>query len=128
MVTSASIVERKAQRVSELMQDRLGLRGRTLMRQAQRGARVMDRDLRAAALRLGKLDDLARRSKQVVAVDEYQMDQDYRLLIRKLEMMPPGAHRTDLFRAMLQSVLTSALAFILLAIGVMVWMSDVPTI
>lgn len=120
MVMSSSLVQRKIDRVSDLLRDRLGLRGR-LERQVAAGRRVMDRDLRHAAERLAALSVAARQSAVLVGVDEYQTDADYRLLVRRLEAIPPGAYRDRLFRASVQSALTTVLALVLLGVGVITW-------
>ena len=123
MVTSSTLVQRKTDRVSELMRDRLGLSG-SLSHQVRRGRRVMDKEMRRAAERLAAVDAAARQSAILVKLDEFRVDEDYRLLVRRLEAMPRGAYRQELFRATVQSALTTVLAVVLLAVGALFWLGQ----
>lgn len=121
MVTSSTLVQRKTDRVSELMRDRLGLSG-SLDQQVRRSRRVMNKEMRRAAERLAMVDAAARQSAVLVKLDEFRVDEDYRLLVRHLERMPRGAYQHELFRATLQSALTTVLALVVLAVGVLFWL------
>lgn len=123
MVLSSSLVQRKTDRVSELMRDRLGLTG-PLARQVRRGRRVMDGDMRRAAERLAAASEAARHSAILVKIDEFRLDEDYRLLVRRLEPLAPGAYRAELFRSAVQSVLTAVLAVVMLVVGGLYWLGQ----
>lgn len=123
MVTSAAGIQRKAERVSALLEERIGLGGADLGSKVTRGRRVLQRDLRQAAARLARAAEMAAHPRLMAQVDERRVDDDYRLLVRKLEAIPPGSLKRDLFRSSVQSVLTTVLALVLLTVGVLVWMA-----
>lgn len=123
MVTSATGIQRKAERVSALLEERIGLGGPDLRAKVTRGRRVLQRDLRQAAARLAQAAEMAANPRLMVQVDEHRVDDDYRLLVRKLEAIPPGTLKRDLFRSGVQSVLTTVLALILCAVGVLLWLA-----
>lgn len=123
MVASAMGIQRKADRVSALLEERIGLGGADLRAKVQRGRRVLQRDLRLAADRLSKAAEMAAHPRLAVQVNAHQVDDDYRLLVRKLEAIPPGTLRRELFRMSVQSALTTVLSLMVLTVGILLWMA-----
>lgn len=123
MVASATGIQRKVERVSALLEERIGLGGSDLRAKVARGRRVLERDLRKAADRLAQAAEMAAHPRLAAQVDEHQVDDDYRLLVRKLEAIPPGSLRRELFRSTVQSALTTVLGLVVLTVGILFWMA-----
>ena len=121
MVASATGIQRKVERVSALLEERVGLGGPDLKSKVMRGRRLLKADLRQAAARLAQAAEMAAHPRLVAQVDEHQVDDDYRFLVRKLESIPPGSLRQEVFGASVQSALTTLLSLVLLSVGLLVW-------
>ncbi|MCZ8080293.1 MAG: hypothetical protein RSE12_17650 [Fuscovulum sp.] len=116
MSAIAIIILQKANRISELLEERLGVKGPSLEARLGRAGRVLPSEARQAGWRIAlaerkaKLGDLA-------GIDEYSFDDDYRTCLRHLQMMAPGTPGLPHFRSALQSGVTAVLSVLILYIG-----------
>ena len=112
MSAVAVIVLQKSARISELLEERVGVKGPTLEARLDRARRVLPRDARAAGRRIIAAERKAQRGG-IVDVDAHGFDEDYRVLLRHLQGLEPRSLR----RSLLGGVITGGLAA--LASGVM---------
>lgn len=113
MSAIAIIILQKANRISELLEERLGVKGPSLEVRLGRAGRGLPSEARQAGWRIAlaerkaKLGDLA-------GIDEYSFDDDYRTCLRHLQTMQPGLPPV---RTALQSGVTAVLSVLIIYIG-----------
>lgn len=116
MSAIAIIILQKANRISELLEERVGVKGASLEARLGRAGRVLPSEARQAGWRIAvaerkaKLGDLA-------DVDEYSFDDDYRTCMRHLQMMGPEVQGLPHIRTAVQSGVTVVLSGLMLYIG-----------
>ena len=94
MPAVAVIILQKADRISALLEERVGVKAGTSLEAGLRHAsRHLPYDARAAGRRLAAAGQLARRSAGIVDVDAHRFDDDYRVLLRHLQAIEPGRVR-----------------------------------
>lgn len=116
MPAVAVIILQKADRISELLEERVGVKGGTSLEAGLRLARRhLPYDARAAGRRLAAARRLARRSEGIVEVDAHRFDDDYRVLLRHLQAVDPGRSRNgfSVWRFVTGSVVAIASAALL---------------
>lgn len=121
MAASAFVIRQKADRVGSLLQSRYGLSGDGLGERLSRGRRRLPSDLRRAADRLAEAERMTMQPKLLLRIDDTAVDRDYRLLVRRLESMPNGAHRNSVLSSVGQSVMTTLLSLTVIGIGAIGW-------
>lgn len=109
---SVATIRQMADRVSGLMDERLGIKGRDLREKLKRGGGRLPRRVRTAASVLAEAAEMALTPKLQVRVDEAKVAEAYDICVRHLS--PIG--RADRRRGMLSSI-GASIAFSLLVVG-----------
>jgi hypothetical protein len=119
-LVSAS-VQQMADRVSELLEERLRVRGKSLPDKLRRGGRQLPRKVRSAAEYLAMASVQARVPRLMMQLDHRQIAESYDLCLGYLRPLGAGARR----KAAVMSFLTTAAAVVLvtgvLFLAVLVW-------
>lgn len=100
MSASAVIILQKSSRLSSLLEERLGVKGHSLDTRLRRAGRVLPRDARVAARRIAMAERKARMNGQIIEIDPYQFDDDYRLCLRRIEAIQPDTAKRLVQRGM----------------------------
>jgi hypothetical protein len=116
MSAIAIIILQKANRISELLEERAGVKGASLEVRLGRAGRVLPAEARQAGWRIAMAERKARQG-DLEAVDEYRFDDDYRLCLRHLQMIAPGAQGVPPVRSALHSGVTVVLSGLMIYIG-----------
>jgi hypothetical protein len=79
-----------ADRVSALIEEKLGARGPGLGDRARRAGRTLPRKVRGAALRLAAAADMSHNPKLLLQIDEEKVSADYDICVRHLSAISVG--------------------------------------
>ena len=90
---SGITVQQMADRVSELMEDRLQVRGGTLGGQLRRGGRLLPRRVRTKARYLAEAAERAKVPKLLLQIDHSRVADAYDTCVRHLKRLGAGARR-----------------------------------
>lgn len=118
---SAITIQQMAERVSDLLETRLGLRGKTLDQKLARGGRILPRKVRKAAHELARAAEMSRNPKLLLQIDEGAVAGAYDICLRHLSPMGARARRLAMFQGALASMLFGALVIIALLLIVLKW-------
>lgn len=113
MSAIAIIILQKANRISELLEERLGVKGPSLEVRIGRAGRGLPAEARQAGWRIAVAERKAKLG-DVAGIDEYSFDDDYRTCLRHLQTMQPGLPHV---RTALQSGVTAVLSVLMIYIG-----------
>jgi len=116
MSASAIIILQKSNRIAELLEDRVGVKGASLEARLARARYALPREARAAADRIVKAERKAM-GGGLVDIDPLRFDDDYRLCLRQLNELSPGSVRRGLLRGLVQGGATALMAGVVLGIG-----------
>ena len=118
---SAVTIRQMAQRIADLMEKRLGVRGADLAAKLRRGARQLPRKLRAEAALLAEAAELSSNPKIALQLDEARLAQAYDALSRHLSPMGRGARRREMLRDMITSAVLSLFLAAGLFLAILIW-------
>jgi hypothetical protein len=113
MSAIAIIILQKAHRISELLEERLDVKGPSLEVRIGRAGRGLPAEARQAGWRIAVAERKAKLG-DVADIDEYSFDDDYRTCLRHLQTMQPGLPPV---RSALQSGVTAVLSVLMIYIG-----------
>ena len=116
MSAVAVIVLQKAARISELLEEKVGVKGVSLEAQLGRARRILPRDARLACWRIAEAERRAQRGG-IVDVDARLFDDDYRMALRHLQALEPGSLRSAVLRAVLTGGATALASGVMLGVG-----------
>lgn len=117
MSAVAVIVLQKAGRINELLEERVGVKGGSLKVRLRRAERYLPYEARAAGRRLVAAERLAQ-GEGIAKVDAHRFDDDYRLLLRHIQMIEPGRLRGGFsLRRFLLGLMTALASVGLLGVG-----------
>lgn len=116
MSAVAVIVLQKSARISELLEEKVGVKGASLEAKMARARRVLPREARLAGWRLAEAERKAQRGG-IVDVDAHVFDDDYRVVLRHLQSVQPGSMRSALLRGVLTGGATALASGVLLGVG-----------
>ena len=117
MPAVAVIILQKAERISELLEERVGVKGGTLEAGLRRARPYLPYEARAAGRRMIAAGRLAQRGG-IVNVDAHRFDDDYRVLLRHIQSIEPGARRRGFsFRRFLMGGASALASGALLGVG-----------
>lgn len=114
-------IQQMADRIGSLMEDRLGIRGRSLSDKLRKAGRLLPSAIRTE---IGLVEQAARSAqspKLMLRIDEGRVARAYDLSIRHLSRIDPTARRRDMLTGMANSVAFSLFAVILMVLGVLHW-------
>lgn len=117
MPAVAVIVLQRSALLSELLEDKVGVKGPTFEARLDRARRILPREARAAGKRISAAARMARQRGGIVDVDAHAFDEDYRLLLRHLNEARPDRMRLALLHGLLQGMATAGLSGLLLGLG-----------
>lgn len=112
---SAVTITQMADRVSSLLEERLGARGRGLDEKVQRAGRRLPRRVRVAAAALAEAAEMAQNPRLLVRVDETAVATNYDICLRHLGRLNRAERRHGALLNFAASV-----AFAVLVVGVAV--------
>lgn len=115
-------VHQMVERVSQLLEEKLGLGGRDMATKLRRGSRLLPRKVRDAAGRLARADEKAKNPKLRSQIDMGRVAQDYDICVRHLSAIDTVSRRRGAFMSMVESVGIGILIFGIGAIGLAWWL------
>lgn len=114
-------VQQMADRIAQLMEDRLRIRGASLPDKLRRGGRYLPRRVRAQAAYLAQAAEKARVPKLQLQLDHPRISAAYDRCLRHLKPLGAGARRKALFLNALTSVGVTVFVTGALVIAVLIW-------
>lgn len=114
-------VQEMAGQVADLMEARLGLRGKGLADKVRRGRRVLPRRIRREAEYLVQAAEQARVPKLQVQLDQTRISAAYDTCVGYLKPLGAAARRRALFLDMLTGIGMAVFAAIVLVILIIAW-------
>ena len=118
---SAITVQQMADRVADLMHEKLGLRGKGLGAKLSRSGRLLPGYVRAEASVLAEAADKSRNARLQAQIDHQRVAHAYQVCVTHLRSIDVADRRWGAFLGWLSSM---ALQFLLIAaavIGVLIW-------
>ena len=117
MPAVAVIILQKAGRISELLEERVGVKGGSLKARLRRAEPYLPYEARAAGWRLVAAERLAR-GDGIAKVDAHRFDDDYRILLRHIQAIDPSRRRRGFsVRRFLLGLVTALASVGLLGVG-----------
>jgi hypothetical protein len=110
-----------ADRVAQLMDERLAVGGRGLQAKLHRGGGRLPRRVRDAALTLAKAAHKARNPKLIGQIDHGLVADAYDICVRHLTTIDPALRRRRIIASILSSVAFATLSAVLLVVGFLAW-------
>ena len=117
----AAAIQAMTDRVAQLMEEKLGLRGRGLEAKLTRGGRLLPRPVRSAALSLSAAAAMVQNPKLAIQVNDRQVAADYDICLRHLTALPASAGWGGHALASLRAIAFGLLTVAVLLIGYLVW-------
>lgn len=118
---SGMAVQKMADRVAELMEQRLRLRGGSLAEKLRRGARLLPRKVRKNAQYLAEVSAMADIPAMQARLDHERIAEAYDICVRYLKPLGAGVRRRALMLDMLRGIWASVLVTLTLVVLVLVW-------
>ncbi|WP_431300867.1 hypothetical protein [Tabrizicola sp. BL-A-41-H6] len=118
---SAVTIQQMADRVAQLMDERLAVGGRGLQAKLSRGARRLPRRVRDAAAALADAANKAHNPKLLRQIDQGQVSDAYDICVRHLTAIDPALRRRRIYASILSSAAFAVLSAVLLVVGFLLW-------
>lgn len=118
---SAVTISQMSDRVAALLEQRLGVRGRTLADKHRKAGRRLPRRVREAVSVLAEAEAMAQNPKLLIRVDEATVTVAYDLAVRHLNGVKRGEQRMNTLVGMAASAAFGLLVVAVLVIGVLYW-------
>jgi hypothetical protein len=118
---SAVTIIQMTDRVAALLEERLGVRGRTLQDKVRKAGRRLPKKVRAAADYLADAQAMAQNPKLLVRLDEGEVADAYDICLRHLGGVNRGERRRSAVLGAAASAAFAIFIVMLLAIGVIYW-------
>ena len=118
---SAVTIQQMADRVAELMQQKLRLRGRGLAEKTRRAGRLLPKKVRASAAALAEAAALAQNPRLYLQLDAEKIAADYDICLKYLGAVQAGERGRSLLITMASGVAFSLLAVAVLVLAVVWW-------
>lgn len=117
----AVTIQQMADRVAQLMEERLAIRGRDLPTKLRRAGRLLPRRVREGGEVLAEAAAKAQHPKLLGQIDMGQIADAYDVCVRHLAAIDVGQQRRARLGSMVSSVAFGTLLLALGVIGVLVW-------
>lgn len=118
---SAVAIQQMADRVAQLLEERLSLGGRDLAAKLRRGGRLLPRRVREGAELLAASAERARNPKLLGQIDMGEVTDAYDACVRHLMTIDPAGRRRDMISGMIGFVGYGLLFLVLGIMAVLVW-------
>jgi hypothetical protein len=121
MQMSAVTIQQMADRVAELMEQKLHLRGRGLAEKTRKAGRMLPKKVRLAAESLAQAAATAQNPKMYLLLDAEKVAADYDICLKHLGAVPAGGRARTVLVTMASGVAFSVLAVAVLVLAVVWW-------
>lgn len=118
---SAVSIQQMADRVAELMEQRLHIKGAGLREKLRRGGRLLPRGIRNAAEALASAAEQAQNPRLLLQLDPEKVARSYDLAVKHLSGLGARARRVAALTNFAASLALIALAVFALVVGVLYW-------
>lgn len=118
---SAVTIQQMADRVAQLLEERLGLGGRDLSAKLKRAGRTLPKKVRDAGRVLVTAAQRAQNPKLLGQVDMGQVTEAYDVCVKHLVAIDPVGRRRDLLAGMVGSVGFGVLVLAVALLGFLAW-------
>lgn len=116
MSAVAVIILQKSGRISELLEEKVGVKGASLEARLGRARRILPREARSAGWRIAAAERKAQQGG-IVDVDAHRFDDDYRVVLRHLQGLEPETVRRRILRGVLTGGATALTSGVMLGVG-----------
>lgn len=118
---NAVAIHQMADRVSQLLEERLAFGGRDLGAKLERGGRLLPKRVREGAELLATASEKARNPKLLGQIDMSEVAEAYDACVRHLMTVDPAGRRRDTVAGMVGFVGYGILFLVIAIIAVLVW-------
>ncbi len=118
---SAVTIQQMADRIADLMEERLNVRGKGLTEKVRKAGRLLPRRVRLAAERLSDAAERSKNPKLLLQIDEAVVAASYDVCSKHLVKIDAGSRRMGMVLGMAGSVAGLLLAVMVLAAVVLYW-------
>jgi hypothetical protein len=118
---SAVTIQQMADRVAQLLEERLGLGGRDLSAKLKRAGRTLPRKVRDGGKLLVVASQKAQNPKLLGQIDMGEVTDAYDVCVRHLAAIDPVGRRRDLFAGMVGSVGFGILVLVIAIMVLLAW-------
>lgn len=118
---SAVTIQQMADRVAQLLEERLGLGGRDLSAKLKRAGRMLPKKVRDAGRLLATSAQRAQNPKLLGQIDMGEVTEAYDVCVKHLVGIDPVGRRRDLFAGILGSVGFGVLVLLVALFGFLAW-------
>jgi hypothetical protein len=118
---SAVTIQQMADRVAQLLEERLGLGGRGLSTKLKRAGRTLPKKVRDNGRVLASAAQKAQHPKLLGQIDMGEVTEAYDVCVKHLITIDPASRRRDLFAGMVGSVGFGVLVLMVAILGFLAW-------
>lgn len=118
---SAVTIRQMADRVSELMEEKLAVRGKGLSAKLRRGGGRLPRKVRAAGWKLAEAAHNARNPKLLLQIDEAEVADAYDTCVRHLGGLTPQSGSRSALVGILSSIALSLMLLAAITAAILYW-------
>lgn len=118
---SAVTIQQMADRVAQLLEERLGLGGKGLASKMKRAGRTLPRKVRDAGKLLAASAQKAQNPKLLGQIDMGEVTEAYDVCLKHLIAIDPVDRKRDLFAGMIGSVGFGVLALVIAIAALLAW-------
>ncbi len=114
-------IQQMAERVSELLTERMHVKGRDLADKLHRAGRRLPRKVRVAGQELSDALEQSYNPKLLLQIDEEKVANNYDICLKHLTALNKGHKLRGILLGLSTSILFSLVAVVALVLGVLVW-------
>jgi hypothetical protein len=118
---SAVTIQQMAERIADLMEERLNVRGKGLTEKVRKAGRLLPRRVRLAAEQLSDAAERSKNPKLLLQINEASVAEAYDTCSKYLVKIDAGSRRMGMVLGMASSIVGLLVAVALIAAGVLYW-------